>query len=150
MYTGLSYTDLQHITYSSNIRNLDDGTWIEGLRRKDDENYAIFLVPEAVEIMQRYRVEGRDSLFETPDIYTQNKNLKVVAALVGIDKNLTTHTARHTAATLMIRRGMPLEYISLVLGHTQIETTRIYAKLEKPELRNYMMRITSKKPTQEP
>jgi site-specific recombinase XerD len=142
MFTGLSYTDLQHITYSQNIKHQDDGVWIEGLRRKDGENYSIYLVQDAIDILEKYKVLGRDLVFDAPHIKTQNQNLKIVASIVGINKVLTTHTARHTAATLMIRKGMPLEYISSVLGHTQLETTRIYAKLEKPELRKQMMKIT--------
>lgn len=51
--------------------------------------------------------------------------------MCGINKMLTSHIARHTCATLLLRRNVSLKTISEMLGHTKISTTEIYAKLEK-------------------
>ncbi|WP_185937426.1 tyrosine-type recombinase/integrase [Chitinophaga polysaccharea] len=59
-----------------------------------------------------------------------NGYLKEIADLCGIDKNLTTHTARHTfATTVTLANGVPLETVSAMLGHKSIRTTQIYAKI---------------------
>ena len=55
--------------------------------------------------------------------------LKEIADFCGIKKNLTTHVARHSFATLSISYGVPIESVSKMLGHTNIRTTQIYAKI---------------------
>mgnify|MGYP002589304105 CR=1 FL=1 len=46
------------------------------------------------------------------------------------------HTARHTFGTLALSKGMPIESVSRVLGHTNIKTTQIYAKITTQKLGN--------------
>jgi len=59
-----------------------------------------------------------------------NGYLQEIADLCGIQKNLTTHTARHTfATTVTLANGVPLETVSAMLGHKSIRTTQIYAKI---------------------
>lgn len=55
--------------------------------------------------------------------------LKEIADVCGIKKNLTFHLARHTfATTTTLSKGVPIETVSKMLGHTNIETTQIYAR----------------------
>ncbi|SDK25757.1 Site-specific recombinase XerD [Catalinimonas alkaloidigena] len=63
-----------------------------------------------------------------------NKSLKHIAKEAGIDKKLTFHTSRHTFATRALRKGMRIEYVSKLLGHTSVKTTQIYAKVVNEEL----------------
>ena len=59
-----------------------------------------------------------------------NAYLKEIADLCGIQKNLTFHIARHTfATTVTLTNGVPIESVSSMLGHTNIKTTQIYAKV---------------------
>jgi site-specific recombinase XerD len=59
-----------------------------------------------------------------------NQKLKSFAAAMGIDnKKVTFHTVRHTAATLLLSLGEPIEVVSKILGHSEIRTTQIYAKV---------------------
>ena len=59
-----------------------------------------------------------------------NLYLKEIAELCGIEKNVTSHLARHTfATTVTYANGVSIESISKMLGHSRIETTRIYAKV---------------------
>jgi len=69
--------------------------------------------------------------FKIPKRSNQRLNgyLKELATICGINKPLTTITARHTYATLMLELGMPIESISHIMGHSNIKTTRGYAKL---------------------
>ena len=57
-----------------------------------------------------------------------NKQLKELIARVGINKKVSTHTARHTFATLAISAGVELYTVSDLLGHRNVKTTQIYAK----------------------
>lgn len=138
VYTGLSYKDVQHIA-PSNLREIDGKLWIEGLRKKGGEYYTVYLLPEAVELINRYK--STDRIFPAPDLYMQNRHLKIVAAACGINKPLSTHIARHTCATLMLRKDVSLKVISEMLGHSQLATTEIYAKLEKQTMRKELDRM---------
>ena len=63
-----------------------------------------------------------------------NKDLKEIARLAKITKNVHFHTSRHTFATRAIRKGMRMEYASKILGHSNLKTTQIYAKIVNEEL----------------
>lgn len=142
VYTGLSYKDVQLLA-PSHLREIDGKLWIEGLRKKNGEYYTVYLLPEAVELIERYRKPGR--IFPAPELYLQNRLLKTVAELCAISKPLSTHIARHTCATLLLRKGVSLKTISEMLGHSQISTTEIYAKLEKLTMRQELDRMNEKK-----
>ena len=58
-----------------------------------------------------------------------NEYLKEIANLCGINKRLSTHVARHTFATVILTKGVSIESVSKILGHTNITTTQIYAKI---------------------
>ena len=55
--------------------------------------------------------------------------LKIIADIAKVDKNLTSHMARHTYATLCLNKGVKIEILAKMLGHADIRTTQIYAKL---------------------
>ena len=63
-----------------------------------------------------------------------NRVLKDIAKECNISKNLTWHIARHTFATLALTKGMSIESVSKILGHTNINTTQIYAKIINEKL----------------
>ena len=59
-----------------------------------------------------------------------NRHLKEIATICGINKKLTFHSARHTfATTITLTNGMPIETVSKMLGHNNLRTTQIYAKV---------------------
>ena len=63
-----------------------------------------------------------------------NKELKKLAKLAKINKSISFHMSRHTFATLALRKGIRIEYVSKLLGHKDISTTQIYAKIVDTEL----------------
>ena len=71
--------------------------------------------------------------------------LKEIADLCGIKKNITFHLARHTfATTTTLSKGVPIETVSKLLGHTNIKTTQIYARITNEKIREDMEVLASK------
>ena len=74
-----------------------------------------------------------------------NSYLKEIADLCGINKNITFHLARHTfATTTTLAKGVPIETVSKMLGHTNIETTQIYARITNEKIRKDMEALAEK------
>ncbi len=73
-----------------------------------------------------------------------NSYLKEIADICGIKKRLTFHLARHTFATLCLSKGVPIESVSKMLGHTNIKTTRIYARITNKKIEKDMMDLADK------
>lgn len=71
----------------------------------------------------------RGFLLPVPSNQRMNGYLKEIADICHIKKKLSTHIARHTFASLAIANKVSLESIAKMLGHTDIRTTRIYAKI---------------------
>ena len=68
------------------------------------------------------------SLGSSKNYWSMCKKLKTVMTACGIEKSISYHCRRHSFATLALSKGMPIESVSHVLGHTNIVTTQIYAK----------------------
>lgn len=141
LFTGITHRDLEQLT-KKNLRRDGSDVWLEGLRKKSGEMYTIYLLPEAVEIIDRNA--GHDHLIPCRDLWGYNRDLKVLAAACGLSKVLTSYVLRHTAASWMLRKGVPITTISNILGHTSIETTLIYAKLEKQIMKEQMVSAFAK------
>ena len=63
-----------------------------------------------------------------------NKNLKLIAAKAEIEKNISFHTSRHTWATRALRKGVSIDKVSKLMGHSAIKETQVYAKIVNSEL----------------
>ena len=63
-----------------------------------------------------------------------NKNLKLIATKASIQKSISFHSSRHTWATRALRKGMRIEYVSKLMGHSSLKTTQIYTKIVNSEL----------------
>ena len=70
-----------------------------------------------------------------------NAYLKEIADLCGIQKHLTFHLARHTFATMSLSKGVPMESVSKMLGHTNIRTTQIYARITNKKIEQDMEQL---------
>jgi len=73
-----------------------------------------------------------------------NSYLKEIADICGIKKNLTFHLARHTFATMSLSKGVPIESVSKMLGHTNIKTTQIYARITNKKIEHDMDELADK------
>lgn len=128
-YTGLAYADLSKFDFNEAI--YADGMYrIRDCRQKTGTEYNISLVNKAMAILEKYD-------YHLPIISNQKYNafLKVVGAFCEIKKRLTSHVARHTfATTVTLGNGARIEVVSKMLGHTNIQTTQIYAKIFQEEV----------------
>ena len=81
-----------------------------------------------------------------PVINNQNTNvyLKEIGELCGITKKLTFHMGRLTFATLTLSKGVSIESVSKMLGHTNIQTTQIYARITNEKISNDMALFAGK------
>lgn len=97
------------------------------------------MLEKAKEIIDNYKNNSRAKVTGTlfPNITNQKLNsyLKEIADLCGIKKNLTFHLARHTfAKTVTLTNGVPIESVSKMLGHCDLRTTQIYAKVVEQKI----------------
>ena len=139
-YTGLAYSDLAQLR-AENIKKMFDGKlWIVTHRQKTKTNVNVPLLPMAEKILRKYEGKYLDGEL-LPILSNQKTNayLKEIADICGIEKNLTFHLARHTFATTMtLGKGVPIESVSKMLGHTNIQTTQIYARITNEKISHDM------------
>lgn len=141
--TGLAFTDAEHLR-AEHISTDENGTqWIHKPREKTSVMSRIPLLPYPLKILAKYadsNLEG-GKLLPVPSNQKMNAYLKEIAVICDIGKNLTTHCARHTFATLAIEYGMPIDIIAKILGHTNVNMTRHYARISDPNISRAMMRL---------
>ena len=145
-YTALSYIDVCELT-QANIRTAFDGNlWIMTKRHKTNvaSNIRLLDVPKA--ILEKYKDQLPNGMI-LPIISNQkvNEYLKEIASICSINKSLTFHVARHSCATsVLIANGVPIETVSKILGHTNIRTTQIYARITDVKVSNDMELLVRK------
>ena len=138
-FTGLSYTDVKHLEANNIQSSFDNKLWIKGKRKKTDIEYHIPLLDIPKMILEKYAGKAKASLLlPVCSNVTYNKQLKQVAILCDISKNVSSHLARHTFATLALTKGVSIESVSKMLGHTSITTTQIYARTTDKKISNEM------------
>lgn len=88
---------------------------------------------------------GDDRLFAVPSNWSCNNILKNIGKQCGFKIKLTFHVGRHTFSTsLTLAKGMPIETVSRILGHTNIKTTQIYAKITNEKVSRDMELLSQK------
>ena len=134
-YTGVPYADAVSIT-GDNIYTDDNGAlWLKYLRKKNEHLGRVKLLPEAIALIEKYRRNERKELF--PMIHHPNlrRHMKGLRDLAGIKTDLVYHMGRHTFGSLItLEAGVPIETISKMLGHTNLTTTQLYAKVTPKKL----------------
>lgn len=145
-FTALSFVDLKELT-TDNIVEVNGEKWIAGKRHKTGVPYQVKLLAVPLQIIERYRdypKENPKSVFGEVNYWSVCKKLKPVMKECGIDKPISAHCARHGFATMDLTNGMPIESVSRVLGHTNIVTTQIYARITTQKLDNDLTMLGNK------
>ena len=143
-YTGLAYADVYSLTTKEIVTGKEGKQWIVKARTKTHSLCNIPLLKPAIQILERYadfaKAEGR--LLPVPANQTMNDGLKEIAELCGINKQLTTHCARHTfATTVTLANNVSIENVSQMLGHSNIKMTQHYAKVLNTSISRDMEKV---------
>jgi len=141
-----------------------DGTHIEYTSKKTTYQVAIKLPNVALEIVRKYQkeyVEGDCFLFPmlnneldvnnakavdlaiTKASAYVNKNLVIIAKKANLSKHISSHIARHTWATRALRKGVPIEKVAKILGHSDLRQVLVYAKIVNKDLDDAMDRFNA-------
>ena len=135
---GINFTDIANLTQANIIKGR-----LHYIRQKTGKLIKIGIPEEAMQIIEKYAHVSKGYLF--PILNSQihktalqkqnrihkilgkvNKNLKLLAAQVGVEANITTYVARHSFASVLKKSGVNIALISEALGHSDITTTQIY------------------------
>lgn len=151
-HTGLAFADVKKLKTSELGVGIDGHKWIFTTRRKTDTISRIPLLPIALSIIEKYNdhPECINSEKVLPVLSNQkyNEYLKEIANICGINKKMTTHTARHTfATTITLSNGVPMESVSKMLGHKNLKTTQHYARVLDRKISDDMTMLKDKMQT---
>lgn len=122
-FTGMAYVDMASFNKDVIVEN-NGQKEIHGYRQKTKQRYMCLFLPIAEEIAEKYN-------YSLPVISNQKYNdyLKLLAQGAKIDKPITSHAGRHTFAVYLVNKGVSMESISKILGHSNIRMTQHYARL---------------------
>ena len=125
---------MKTITKKNIVVGIDAYKWIKINRTKTDTLSSIPLLPTALAILKKYETNPKciaeQKLIPVLSNQKVNSYLKEIGDVCNINKNLTSHIARHTfATTVTLSNGVPLETVSKMLGHKNLRMTSHYAKI---------------------
>lgn len=146
--TGLSFSDVEGLK-PEHVSVDDDGNyWIHKARQKTKNVCSIPYLESARAIADKYvghpLCEKRGVLLPVISNQRMNSYLGEIAGICGINKPLTMHIARHSFACLALANGVSMEIIARMLGHSDIRTTKIYAKVIDKSIAEQMGGLAAK------
>ena len=125
-FTALSFVDIKELT-TDDIVEINGEKWILSKRHKTKVNFQVKLLDIPLQIIKRFQEDKL--VFPNLNYWNICKPLKKMIKECGISKDISFHCTRHGFATLALSKGVPIESVSRVLGHTNITTTQKYAKI---------------------
>ena len=131
-FTGLRFSDLRGLTWDGISRGPDGSMRLDIKMKKTGRDIFIPLSANALSFLpERGGIPDGSRIFRRLPAQAGNADvrLRTLAVKAGINKHVTFHVARHTFATLMLAYGADLYTVSKLLGHSNIRTTQIYAKI---------------------
>lgn len=127
---GLRYSDVSSITWGELVKDSDGANLLRFKMKKVKRGENAYISDEAMKwLPERGNAADSDVIYPLPKNDSANKQLARWIKTAGIVKRITFHCSRHTAATLNLSLGTPIEIVSKMMGHTKISTTQIYAKI---------------------
>lgn len=146
--TGLSFSDVESLK-PEHVSQDDDGNfWIHKARQKTKNICSIPYLETARNIADKYKdhplCKSRGVLLPVISNQRMNSYLGEIAGICGITKPLTMHIARHSFACLALANGVSMEVIAKMLGHSDVRTTKIYAKVIDKSITEQIGTLSSK------
>lgn len=131
-YCGMAYCDVMAFDFYRDTDRVGEHYYIDGLRMKTGNNFYTPILEPAMEVLKKYN-------FKLPKITNQKMNdyLHIIEERMHLNKPLTYHVARHSFATLMLAHDVPIENVARMLGHHDVRTTQVYAKILKSSIERH-------------
>ena len=134
-YTGAAYCDLMALNREHLVRDDEGNLWLKFSRQKTGVLCRVKLLPEALRLLEQLHSDARETLLPYMNYATYLSCLKAILLRAGLSLPITTHTARHTFATLItLEQGVPIETVSKMLGHSTVRMTERYAEVTPQKL----------------
>jgi len=134
-YTGTAYADVSSITKENLFTDEEGSLWLKYARKKTNFRARVKLLPEAIALIEKYTDDSRDTLFPVQTHETLAANMRGLRIMADIKEPMSYHSGRHSFASLItLEEGVPIETISRMLGHSNIQTTQIYARVTPKKL----------------
>jgi site-specific recombinase XerD len=113
-------------------------------RQKTDNQSNILLLDEALQLIEKYRGRGSgEKVFPMKSASQMNRQLKTIAKLCGIQRNLTFHMSRHTFATeTCLSQGISIEVAGKMMGHNDLQSTERYAIVTPGKMNEEMQSLS--------
>ncbi|NDV80230.1 site-specific integrase [Dysgonomonas sp. 511] len=146
-FTGLAYADVKKLTFDDIQKSFDGEMWLIAKRKKTGTTFYVKLLPVAKQLIEQYRLVAKNKfIFPVPsNVENMNRTLRRIGKQAGITKWISSHMARHTmATTVCLSQGVPIETVSQMLGHSNIHTTQIYAKITNEKISRDMAALTDR------
>ncbi|KAA6337434.1 Tyrosine recombinase XerC [termite gut metagenome] len=145
-FTGISYVDLKNLTWKDILTEEDGSLWISMSRQKTGIPFHVKLLDIPIKILEKYRGLAKENLvFPALGHGRINYALKIIAKHCRIDKALCFHQSRHTfASQLCLSQGVPIESVSRMMGHRNIQTTQRYARVNNEKIGNDMKQLSKR------
>ncbi|HEY8388944.1 MAG TPA: site-specific integrase [Parasegetibacter sp.] len=148
-FTGYAFQEVLSLTKDDIIIGIDGKRWVKIDRQKTGNPEYLPLLPIPAKIIDRYANDpyciANNKLLPVKSYQNYNGYLKEVADICEIPIDLSTHIARHTfATTICLDNDVPIETVSRMLGHKNIRTTQIYARVSKKKISNNMDELERK------
>ena len=151
-FTGLAFVDVSTLKKEDMVQDNNGDWWIRKgriklmHRRKASSICNIPLLPVPLAILKKYENNPvcikKGYCLPVPCNQKMNSYLKEIADFCGIKKNITTHTARHTfGTTITLANNVPLQDVSVMLGHASTRMTQHYARVMNASLKKSMIHV---------
>lgn len=127
--TGLRWSDVEKLTWAEIQHSKEMGHYIRFRQKKTGDTETLPVSEQAIELLGERGIPT-EKVFQNLK-YSAWYNLKLAqwAMRAGISKHITFHSARHSFATLQLTLGTDIYTVSKMLGHRNLKTTQIYAKV---------------------
>lgn len=144
-FTGISYIDMKNLKDEHFYRTQDGKLWVRFHRQKTKGECIIQVLDLAQQIMDKYKEQRIDDrIFKMPVRSALTANFKKLAKRCGIEKPISFHMARHNFGSLItLSQGVPLESVCKMMGHKNISTTQLYAKLTHQKVNEDIKRVSA-------
>lgn len=138
-YTGLAYCDVMDFDFQHMAEQVGDRFYIDGTRLKTGNSFFTPIFDPAMDVLRKYN-------YRLPSISNQKANdyLHLLEEKMSLNKPLTFHVARHTFATMLLSHDVPIENVARMLGHHDVRTTQVYAKVLKTSIERHAESVAAK------